>query len=127
MNAKQNDTLRIIEIKTIGIDTLNKIESLHITEEMFLNPKNDVEELMTEGILNRVFRFTEELGKISDSIAEKYNFDTAGARGIRNRLAHVYGDVQRDLVWVVLQNELVGIVKSCEDYLSDNGINESDY
>ena len=49
--------------------------------------------------MNRVFRIVEEAGKISDSVADEYGFERRGASVVRNRLAHAYGEVDRDIIW----------------------------
>jgi uncharacterized protein with HEPN domain len=70
--------------------------------------------------MNRVFRITEEMGKASDLIAEQYGIDSAGARGVRNRLAHVCGDVDAEIVWNILADELDSIITACESYCEEN-------
>jgi uncharacterized protein with HEPN domain len=72
--------------------------------------------------MNRVFRITEEMGKVSDAVAEKYGIDSAGARGVRNRLAHVYGDVDAEIVWNILADELDSIIVACKSYCEENNL-----
>jgi uncharacterized protein with HEPN domain len=122
MNAKKNDLLRIQEIYQLTTLTKAQLESLGLTKEAFLNPKNDNDELVVEGFMNRVFRITEEMGKVSDAVAEKYGIDSAGARGVRNRLAHVYGDVDAEIVWNILADELDSIIVACKSYCEENNL-----
>ncbi len=98
MNARSSDLSRIQEVYDVIMQTQEQLMSLEFTEERFLAPADDNDDLLAEGFMNRVLRVTEELGHIDDSVAEKYGFDTHGAKGVRNRLAHVYGKVDRAII-----------------------------
>lgn len=122
MNAKKSDLGRIQEIYDIAIKTRAQINSTQFTRERFLNPTNDEDDLMAEGILNRVLRLTEELGCIEESTAATYSLNDKGARGIRNRLAHAYGEVDREIVWGVIENDFDEILDGCRAYCNDMGV-----
>ena len=123
MSARSNDLSRIQEIYDIIVQTQEQLSSLQFTEERFLDPQDDTDDLLAEGFMNRVFRVTEELGHIEDTVAQKYGFDTRGAKGVRNRLAHVYGEVDKQIVWKVLAEEFDEIEAACRQYGADLGIN----
>ena len=72
--------------------------------------------------MNRVFRICEETGKLSDSIAEGYGFERHAASGVRNRLAHAYGEVDRDIIWEVISSDLKELLGSCRRYCDDMGL-----
>lgn len=122
MNAKSSNLGRIQEVYDLVTKTRKQIESLGISRERFVNPIDDADDLLAEGIMNRVFRITEELGHLDSEIAECYELDSRGARGIRNRLAHVYGEVDRDIVWGVIENEFEAILKGCVEFCDDIGV-----
>lgn len=61
MSAKKSELGRIQEVYDIIARTRSQIASTQFTKERFLNPANDEDDLMAEGILNRVLRLTEEL------------------------------------------------------------------
>ncbi len=122
MNARPNDLARIQEIYDISKQTKEQIVALGFNKERFLDPDNDQDDLIAEGLMNRVFRITEETGRITEDIASEYGFDTRGARGIRNRLAHVYMEVDRDIIWATIEQDLDLLIGACLKYCSDNGI-----
>lgn len=122
MNAKKSNLGRIQEIYDIAIKTRAQINSTQFTRERFLNPTNDEDDLMAEGILNRVLRLTEELGCIEESTAATYSLNDKGARGIRNRLAHAYGEVDREIIWDVIENDFGEIIDGCTAYCGDIGV-----
>lgn len=122
MNAKKSDLGRIQEIYDIAMKTRAQINSTQFTKERFLNPTNDEDDLMAEGILNRVLRLTEELGSVEEATARKYPLNDKGARGVRNRLAHAYGEVDREIVWDVIENDFDEILDGCRAYCNDMGV-----
>lgn len=122
MSARSSDLSRIQEIYDIITQTQDQLASLNFTEERFLNPANDYDDLLAEGFMNRVFRVTEELGHLTEGIAGKYGFDTHGAKGVRNRLAHVYGQVDKVIIWQVLNEEFDEILNACRTFATELGI-----
>ena len=122
MNAKVNDFARIQEIYDVVTETQRQIRILNITKQQFINPKNDADDLIPEGILNRVLRVTEEAGCISDKVSKEYNFDRHAVRGVRNRLAHAYGEVDREIIWNVIQYDFDELLQSCKRFCEDMGI-----
>ena len=122
MSAKSTDLGRIQEMFDVITLTKQQVASVGLTKESFINPKDDAEDLIAEGVMNRVLRITEEAGHIEENIAAQYGFDSAGARGVRNRLAHVYGDVDREIIWQVIEEDFDILLKACISYCDDNGI-----
>ena len=122
MNAKNSDLARIQEIWDVGMQTQSQITSLGFTKNRFLEPKNDADDLIGEGIMNRVFRITEEAGRISEDIANEYGFERQAASGVRNRLAHAYGEVDREIIWQVVELDLPVLLKACQSYCDDRGL-----
>lgn len=122
MSAKSTDLGRIQEIYDVITQTKCQIESVGLTKDVFLNPGDDVADLIAEGVMNRVLRVTEEAGRVSEAVSTKYGFDSAGARGVRNRLAHVYGDVDREIVWQVIEDDFDTLLQACQAYCEDEGI-----
>lgn len=122
MNAKPTDLARIQEIYDVIIQTQRQLEALSFGKERFLDPKGDQDELMAEGIMNRVLRVTEEMGRLDDGLADAYGFNTVGASGVRNRLAHAYGDVDAEIIWAVIEEEFGCLLDSCRRYCDDVGV-----
>lgn len=65
MSAKSTDLARVQEVYDVVRQTQEQMRKLVFTKERFLNPTNDVDDLIAEGLMNRAFRITEEAGKIS--------------------------------------------------------------
>lgn len=122
MNAKSSDLARIQEIWDVGTQTKRQIASLGFTRERFLDPADDVDDLIAEGLMNRVFRICEEAGRVSDRVAGVYGFDRHAASGVRNRLAHAYGEVDRAIIWEVIECDLDALLEACRAYCSEEGI-----
>ena len=100
MSAKSTDLARVQEVYDVVRQTQEQMRKLVFTKERFLNPTNDVDDLIAEGLMNRAFRITEEAGKISADVAARYGFDTRGgsrdylagaARGLRRTACGVPG------------------------------------
>lgn len=121
MSAKENDLLRIQEIYDVATLTLAQLEELNVTAEQFVAPGTTQEELIAEGLANRVFRVAEEGGKLSEMF-KAYGFELREMSGLRNRLAHAYGSIDMALVWDVLENDFPELIEGCERYCDDHDI-----
>lgn len=122
MSARPNDLARIQEVFNVATQTQKQVKELGFTKRRFINPSTVEDDLIAEGIMNRVFRITEEVGRIDGAIAQEYEFDTHGASGVRNRLAHAYLEVDREIVWDVVKTEIPVLIEACKKYCDDNGI-----
>ena len=65
-----------------------------------------------------------DLGRIQEifDVARQYGFDTKGASGVRNRLAHAYGEVDREILWQVIAEDFDALLGSCRAYCDDRGL-----
>ena len=122
MNAKRTDLSKIQEIYDVVLQTQRQMNALGFSKEQFLQPSNDQEDLIAEGVMNRVFRVTEEAGRLSMELAERYGFDTVAIRGVRNRLAHAYGEVDREIIWTIIEREFPLLLDSCRRFCEDEGL-----
>lgn len=122
MNAKNSDLARIQEIWDLTKQTQTQVANLNFTEDRFLNPSNDNDDLIGEGLMNRVFRIVEEAGHISDEVANEYGFERRAASGVRNRLAHAYGEVDKAIIWQVISVDLDELANACARFANDIGI-----
>ena len=121
MSAKENDLLRIQEMYDIATQTMSQIAELEFNQERFVHTQSVQDQLIAEGLANRVFRITEEGGKLSELFKE-YGFELREMSGLRNRLAHAYGTIDMEIVWNVLETEFPKVIEGCERYCDDNGI-----
>lgn len=122
MSAKQSDLGRIQEIFDVVTQTQRQMRELKFTRERFLHPVSTEDDLISEGIINRVLRVSEEAGKISNEVSHAYGFDTKGASGVRNRLAHAYGEVDREILWEVISKDFDELLASCHAFCDDKGL-----
>lgn len=122
MSAKYDDLSRIQEIYDVARETKRLIAESKFTKDRFLNPDSPIDKLAAEGILNLVFRITEEVSHLDHDLAHTYDFERRAATGVRNRLAHAYGDVDREVIWSVVANDLDALIKSCRSYCDDQGV-----
>ena len=121
MTAKASDLMRIQEMYDIASQTLSQLSAISFTRERFISPSNPNDALVAEGLTNRVFRLAEEGGKLSGEL-RPYGFDSSGMAGMRNILAHAYGEIDQSLVWITLTSDFPAIVKACEAFCDDQGI-----
>lgn len=122
MSAKPNDLGRIQEIFDVVTQTQRQMSELEFTRERFLYPASTEDDLISEGIINRVLRVAEEAGRISDDVSRAYGFDTRGAAGVRNRLAHAYGEIDREILWEVISRDFDELLSSCRAYCDEKGL-----
>lgn len=121
MNAKATDLARVQEMFNLVTLTRQQIEELGITEQRFKQPGSTNDELLAEALMNRVFRITEEAGALSDEVLVYYDFERRALKGVRNRLAHAYGDVNVDLIWKVIETDFPRLLKGCQAFCDDQG------
>jgi len=121
MSAQNSDLGRIQEMFDIIEQTKRQITEIGMTRERFLSPQDPADELIVEGLENRVFRVTEEGGKMSKE-ATLYGFDSQEMRGMRNILAHAYGEVDRRIIWNALEKDFPMIADACRAYCADKNI-----
>lgn len=122
MNAKRDDFARIQEIYDIITETQRQISALPFSRHQFIEPGNDMDDLIAEGIMNRVFRVTEEAGHVDATTASTYGFERSAVNGVRNRLAHAYGEVDREIVWSVRENDFPQLLAACQAFCDDRGL-----
>ena len=122
MNTKRDDWARLQEIYDVVRETRAQMKEIAFSKERFLGPVGAQDDLIAEGIMNRVLRVTEEAGHLSDEVAQRYGFDRQGVLGVRNRLAHAYGEVDREIIWRVIEEDFDALLDSCEEYCRDNGV-----
>ncbi len=122
MNAKKNDDARIQEIYDVIELTLEEIAAIGLSQEEFLNPSCAKDNLVADGVANRVLRVTEEAGKLSDEVTAAYDIDRAEISGMRNRLAHAYGEVDMGVIWQIVQEDFPVLLEQCKLYAEDRGM-----
>ena len=122
MIANHSDLGRIQGIYDVVTQTQRQMRELEFSKVRFLEPANTEDDLIAEGLIIRVLRVAEEAGRIGDDTAQRYGFDTKGASGVRNRLAHAYGEIDRDIIWQVISEDFDELIRSCHAFCDDKGL-----
>ena len=122
MNAKGTDLTRIQEIYDIVRTTRTQMAVIGFTRVRFISPQSAEDELIAEGITNRVLRATEEIAHLSKDIAQAYGFEQTLASGVRNRLAHAYGETNLEIIWDVVEHDFNELERACEQYCDERGL-----
>lgn len=122
MSARTSDLGRVQEIHDLICLTQRQITAVGITEERFKNPMTDIDQLLVEGIMNRVFRVVEEAGALSDDALGAFGLDRRNIRGVRNRLAHAYGEVDAEIIWKVVEEDFEELLGGCRNYCEEHGL-----
>ena len=121
MSARKDDLGRIQEIYDTVAKTLEQIEGSGFSHDRFVRPETIEDDLMAEGLLNRVFRVSEEGGALSGAF-ERYGFPLHEMSGMRNILAHAYGEIDREIAWKVIEVDFPDLLCACERYCEDAGV-----
>lgn len=121
MSAKHDDLSRIQEIYDVAGQTLAQIEEVGFSQERFVNPATSEDDLIAEGLTNRVLRAAEEGGRLSAEFS-RYGFELREMSGLRNILAHAYGHADRRIIWNVLKFDFPKLIEACEAYCNERGI-----
>ena len=122
MNARKADALRAAEVAETIQEARNRIDVFNLTEESFL--KSDTIEMrsVADALLMCVLRVTEEAGKLSDRAKDLHpEIDWAGIAGMRNYLAHDYGNVDRRMVWIAIRDEFDTLEQACQQIADKSG------
>lgn len=71
-----------------------------------------------------------QIGEHANTLSEDMRTETATQiqwkqiRGMRNRIAHAYRGVDRQIVWEIVSNEITPLRQFCEAYLLENPIDD---
>ena len=103
MIARKSDGLRAQEVLEAIAETNERIKAFDITEDQFLHANDVRTRALADSLLMCALRVTEEAGKLSERSQRLHpEIEWRGIIGMRNYLAHDYGNV--DQRW----NERVG-------------------
>lgn len=120
MNARKSDSLRAQEVLDAIRETLNRIDAYGISEERFLSGDDLETRVLADALLMCVLRVTEEAGELSDdSKCLHPEIDWRGVSGMRNYLAHDYGNADRRMVWNAVNEEFEPLARACQQIIDD--------
>ncbi len=114
MNARKSDALRAQEVLDAIQETFDRIDAFGISRERFLSDDDIETRILADALLMCVLRVTEEAGKLSDSAKNLHpEIDWRGVSGMRNYLAHDYGNVDKRMVWTAVNEEFDSLARAC--------------
>lgn len=123
MSAKATDLARIQEMFDLITETQGQIERLGYRGMRFKRPATDADRLFSEAIMNPgCSGWLRKPGSLSDEALRTTKFERRAIKGVRNRLAHAYGDVDTDIVWDVVQGDFPKLLEGCQAYCDDLGL-----
>ena len=100
MIARKSDGLRAQEVLEAISETNERIKAFDITEDQFLHANDVRTRALADSLLMCALRVTEEAGKLSERSQRLHpEIEWRGIIGMRNYLAHDYGNVDRSVVW----------------------------
>lgn len=121
MSARSSEASRVQDILDVVGETLDDIAASGMTRNNFLYPQTPLDKLASEGVVNRIFRITEELCHLDD-VAIEYGLPVRQARHVRNLMAHVYAQVDMAAVWAMIEEDLPAIQNGAKSYARVLGI-----
>ena len=73
---------------------------------------------------NAVSMCVMQIGELANGLSEEYRTETKDqmqwgmVRGMRNWLAHAYTEIDENIIWETVTNDIPKLIKFCEDELS---------
>lgn len=118
MSAKANDDLRMAEIAEICNEIEARLEEFNPTLETFLDPKDVFERTVVDGFYACIYRVIEEASNLDiETMAEFPNIPWNQIRGLRNRVAHAYGELDAATMWTVVSKDVKSLSDMASAYL----------
>lgn len=121
MSARKTDARRAAEVVETIQESRNRIEAFGLTEESLLQTDTIEMRSIADALLMCVLRVTEESGKLSEGAKDLHpEIDWAGIAGMRNYLAHDYGNVDRRMVWAAISDEFDSLERACRQIIAES-------
>lgn len=119
---KQRDRDRSI-IQSISHDyetMCQRIKRYDVTEDSFKNDMTFEGEAAFDLVMTPVYRIVEDALHLSDDLMQRHpEFPWDDIRGFRNFVAHGYRNVDRDIAWGVVHEDLPQLVTMLQNDASD--------
>ena len=75
-------------------------------------------EVLSDSVLFRVIQISENSGKLTDTFKESHSeIPWKAIKGMRNKIVHEYGDVEFDVVYQTITQDIPTICKQLEQML----------
>jgi len=123
MSARQDDDRRIAEIWVATKQLKRKLAASGIARTEFIEPKDDLEQLLVDGLYHGLERIVEECAGLSFGVKMLYpNVPWDQIIGMRNRLVRDYPGASLGMVWAAINGEVDVLLDVCEDYCTRTGV-----
>lgn len=117
MSARQDDDRRIAEIWVATKQLKRKLAASGLAEEEFVEPPDDMTQLLVDGLYHGLERIVEECAGLSFAIMSRYpHVPWDQIVGMQNRLVHDYLGASLGMVWSAIDSEVDVLLDVCEDY-----------
>ena len=121
MFARKSDALRAQEILEAIDETTERIKAFGVTEDEFLHADDIKARTLADSLLMCALRVTEEAGKLSEKAQRLHpEIEWCGIIGMRNYLAHDYGNVDRAVVWDAVTSEFPALAAACRQIIEES-------
>lgn len=116
MNARKADGPRAGEVIDAICEARERVKFFGLSKGEFLSAEGVRMRSVADSLLMCVLRVTEEAGKLSDEAKAAHpEIDWRGVSGMRNYLAHDYGNVDRRAVWAAIEDDFAVLEKACRE------------
>lgn len=103
---------------------LRRIEQYAVSEDSFKNDVSQEGEDAFDLVMTPVYRMAEDTLHLSDELMRRHpSYPWDDIRGFRNFVAHGYRNVDRDIAWTVICEDLPSLIQILRSELLDAGIN----
>lgn len=117
MIARKSDSLRAQEVLEAISETNERIKAF----DKFLHANDVRTRALADSLLMCALRVTEEAGKLSERSQRLHpEIEWRGIIGMRNYLAHDYGNVDRSVVWDAVTMEFPALERACRQIVSES-------
>lgn len=121
MTAMPNDDMRIKEIDRLIDDLHRRLEAFGIDQRLILSPETFEEDALADLIFIDMYRILEEASNLSFETQSRYpEIPWTQIRGMRNRFAHEYFNLNREIAWKVIKDDLQPLKSLARDYLDNS-------
>lgn len=78
-------------------------------------------EVLLDSMLFRLIQISENANKLSDDYKDKHkNIPWTAIYGLRNRIVHDYGNVDMEIVYSTLKEDIPGLLEMMDETVEDN-------
>lgn len=115
--TRERDLDRIRRVVSVGEELAACVMRNRITRDAILTDQ-DVRWMVSMP----VFDISEQVSRLSDDFLERHPIEGSYAiAGMRNRMAHGYGDVAFDFIADAVFEDVPALVERCRDILAEEG------